>query len=151
MASATSWMHADSTAKSVGFDIQMAENGNNGTFNFNGYARGELTITVPVGWKVQMHVVNTGEGAIPHSLEIAKVTEAMPAQGVDPAFSQAYTVQLIPGMAVGAKDEVEFTASEPGKYWMLCGVPGHAAGGMWDWFVISSTASAPAVTIGKGS
>lgn len=146
---APSWMKADAATKTVFFDIKMAENGNNGTFNFNGYSRGEMTITVPLGWKVKMHVVNIGEGAIPHSLEIANVTETMPSQGVDPAFPEAYTVQLVPGMGVGKSDEVDFTASKPGKYWMLCGVPGHAAGGMWDWFVVSSTASAPSVTIGK--
>ena len=146
-----SWMKVDAAAKSVSFEIKAAENGTNGTFNFNGYARGALTITVPLGWQVHLHVVNIGEGAIPHSLEIATVTEVMPAQGVDPAFAQAYTVQLVPGMGVGQADDVDFTAGKAGKYWILCGVPGHAAGGMWDWFIVSETAKVPTVTIGKGA
>ena len=146
-----SWMTVDAAKKAVSFVIKMAENGTNGTFNFNGYARGDMTITVPLGWKVHMHVINIGEGAIPHSLEIAAVTEAMPSQGVSPAFDGAYTVQLVPGMGVGKSDSVDFTANQAGKYWMMCGVPGHAEGGMWDWFVVSPTATEPTVTFSKGS
>ena len=147
---APAWMKVDATAKSVSFEIKMAENGSNGTFNFNGYSRGALSVIVPLGWRVRMHVINVGEGAIPHSLEIAGVTTTMPAQGVDPAFAQAYTVQLVPGMGVGQTDDVDFTADKAGKYWMLCGVPGHAAGGMWDWFIVSETAKVPTITISKG-
>jgi|SRR5579872_1670574 len=145
-----SWMQVNAASKSVAFVIKMAENGNNGTFNFNGYARGEMAITVPLGWKVHMHVINIGEGAIPHSLEIADVTEVMPSEGVTPAaFDGAYTAELLPGLGVGKSDDVDFTADKAGKYWMLCGVPGHAQGGMWDWFVVSSSATQPSVTISK--
>ncbi|MGZ3509958.1 MAG: sulfocyanin-like copper-binding protein [Vulcanimicrobiaceae bacterium] len=148
--SVPSWMKVDAAKKSVSMTILMAANGNNGTLNFNGYAHGQMTITVPNGWNVNMHVVNKGEGTLPHSLEILKVTANIPNQGIEPpAFSGAETVNLIQGMGVGQSDDVTFVADTPGKYWIFCGVPNHGIGGMWDYFVVSSSAKTPSVTISK--
>lgn len=143
-----SWMKIDAPSKSVHFDIKMAENANNGTLNFNGYGHGDLTITVPLNWKVSMDVVNIGQGAIPHSLEIVPVTEAIPSQGSEPpVFDGAETVELINGLGIGKSDKVEFTAGKEGHYWMFCGVPNHGIGGMYDNFVVSPTAAMPTVRI----
>jgi sulfocyanin len=142
------WMHVDATKKTVKFDVFMAPNGNNGGLNFNGYHHGELTITVPTGWQVDMTVTNKGFGAIPHSLEVIKVAEGIPTQGSEPpAFDGAETVELNNGMNVGQTDNATFTADTPGKYWIFCGVPDHGIGGMWDYFVVSPTAKAPSVEI----
>ncbi len=143
-----SWMTVDAAKKSVSFEIKMAENGNNGTLNFNGYGHGDLTITVPVGWNVAMHVTNIGTGAIPHSLEIVPVTESIPAQGSDPpSFAGAETVDLLSGLGVGKSDDAIFTADSAGRYWMFCGVPNHGIGGMYDNFIVSSEAKLPSVSI----
>jgi sulfocyanin len=144
--SGPSWMHFDASKKTASFDIGMATNGNNGTFNFNGYGRGDMTITVPLGWKVHMHVTNKGYGAIPHSLEVVAPSETVPQQAVTPAFPQAETINLVPGMSVGQSDNVDFVANKEGKYWIMCGVPNHAIGGMWDWFIVSKSADVPSVT-----
>jgi sulfocyanin len=142
------WMHVDTAKKLVYFDVLMAPNGNNGGLNFNGYHHGELTITVPTGWNVDMSVTNKGFGAIPHSLEIIKVAEGIPQQGMNPpAFDGAETVELVNGMGVGQNDHATFTADTPGKYWIFCGVPNHGVGGMWDYLVVSSTATTPGVEI----
>jgi sulfocyanin len=145
---APSWMHVDPAKKTVNFDVLMAPNGTNGGLNFNGYHHGELTITIPVGWHVDMNVTNKGFGAIPHSLEIIKASEGIPNQGSEPpAFDGAETIELINGMNVGQSDHATFTADAPGKYWIFCGVPNHGVGGMWDNLVVSSTATTPAVDI----
>ena len=145
---APAWMKVDAATKTVSFQIKMAENGNNGTFNFNGYGRGGMTITVPVGWNVKMHVVNIGQGAIPHSLEIVPVTEVVPIQGVDPpAFGGAETIDLVQGLAPGGSDDADFLADKVGKYWIFCGVPNHGTGGMYDFFTVSQTATAPTVAL----
>ena len=150
MAMPPSFMTVDAPTKTVHFDIQMASNGNNGTLNFNGYAHGGMTLTVPLGWKVKMKVTNAGQGAIPHSLEIIAQAEAIPAQGIEPpAFDGAETINLLNGLGVGKSDEVDFTASTAGKYWIFCGVPDHGIGGMWDYLVVSSSATAPTVTYAK--
>ena len=147
-AASPSWMTVDAAHKTVSFAIEMAQNGNNGTLNFNGYGHGAMSLVVPAGWSVKMHVLNKGAGGIPHSLEILPVTESIPGQGVEPpAFSGAETVNLIDGMKTGQSDEVDFTADTPGKYWIFCGVPNHGVGGMWDYLVISSSATTPTVQL----
>ncbi len=147
---APAWMHVDAAKKSVNFDVLMAPNGTNGGLNFNGYHHGEMTITIPTGWAVDMNVTNKGFGAIPHSLEIIKVAEGIPNQGSNPpAFDGAETIELINGMNVGQSDHATFTADTPGKYWIFCGVPNHGVGGMWDFLVVSPTAKTPSVDITK--
>ena len=142
------WMVSDLATKTVSFVIKMAENGNNGTFNFNGYGRGGMTVTVPVGWNVKMHVINIGQGAIPHSLEIVPVTEVVPREGVDPpSFGGAETINLLQGLSPGASDDADFLADKAGQYWMFCGVPNHGTGGMYDFFTVSATATAPSVRV----
>lgn len=149
---APAWMHANAADKSVNFDVAMAPNGTNGGLNFNGYHHGEMTITIPVGWHIDMNVTNKGFGAIPHSLEIIKVAEGIPNQGSQPpAFDGAETVELTNGMSVGQSDHATFTADTPGRYWIFCGVPNHGVGGMWNFFVVSSTATQPAVDIKPSS
>lgn len=144
----TGAMTVDAAHKSVSFVIKMAENGNNGTLNFNGYGHGAMTLVVPMGWDVKMHVINEGAGAIPHSLEVLPVTESIPNQGSDPpAFAGAETVNLVEGMKVKQADDLDFTADTVGKYWIFCGVPNHGVGGMWDYLKISSSATAPAIQI----
>ena len=143
-----SWMTVDAAHKKVHFEIALAENGNNGTLNINGYGHGAMTIVVPKGWNVAMHVTNSGAGAIPHSLELLPITESIPQQGSEPpVFAGAETVNLIDGMKVGQSDEMDFVADAAGKYWLFCGVPDHGIGGMWDYLVVSSTATAPMVKI----
>jgi sulfocyanin len=146
--SSPSWMKSDPAKKTVAFDIEMAENGNNGTLNFNGYGHGAMTLIVPKGWTVNMHVNNKGAGAIPHSLEVLPITESIPNQGSDPpAFAGAETNNLVDGMKVGQSDDLTFTADTEGKYWLFCGVPNHGIGGMYDYLVVSDTATAPSVKI----
>jgi sulfocyanin len=140
--------HVNAANKAVNFDVLMAPNGNNGGLNFNGYHHGELTITIPLGWKVDMNVTNQGFGAIPHSLEVIKASEGIPNEGSDPpAFDGAETIELINGMGVGKNDHATFTADTAGKYWIFCGVPNHGIGGMWDYLVVSPTATTPSVDI----
>ena len=138
------WMHADPAAKSVEFDITMGASGEDSGLNFNGYSHGHMTITVPLGWTVSMKVVN--KDSLPHSLEIASAQITPPSDSVATAFPRAETIDLKTGMPPNEGDSLSFTANKVGRYWMMCAVPGHAAGGMWDWLVVSETAAAPEVT-----
>ncbi|MEJ2686004.1 MAG: sulfocyanin-like copper-binding protein [Gammaproteobacteria bacterium] len=138
------WVHIDAAKKQVTFDIKEGTNGQAGQYNFDGYARGHMTITVPTGWHVTMKVTN--DGSTGHSLEIIKAPKAPPVEKVKPAFKHADTKDLTSGMSPGSASTFSFTANKPGQYWMMCAVPGHALLGMWDHFVVSSTAKRPSVT-----
>jgi hypothetical protein len=79
----------------------------------------------------------------PHSAEVASGEGPVPNSGGDPAIPRAYTNKVIEGLAQGATDQMKFTAPNSGKYRIICGVPGHATGGMWIWMAIDPAAKTP--------
>ncbi len=146
-ATAPSWMHVDAPHKRVSFQVTAAETGANGTLNFNRYANGQMTVTVPAGWRVHIDFVNSGAGALPHSLEVIREVKPVPPQGIRTAIPNAAIRDLIPGIPPLQKDSFDFTAAPAGRYLWFCGVPSHGIQGMWDRFVVSATARAPSVTV----
>lgn len=133
--------------KSVSFTVKAADGGANGTLNFNGYANGRMTVTVPAGWRVHIDFINTGAGALPHSLEVIREVAKIPIQGIPPAIPKATTRDLIDGIPSQQQDSLDFTAQPAGRYLWFCGVPTHGYSGMWDRFVISTSATLPTVTV----
>lgn len=136
----------DAATKTATIPVIAGLTSNAGGWNFNGYARGEMTIVVPVGTKVVMPFYN--DDIVPHSVVIVTGSASnVPSTPGDPVFSGAYSNNPINGQMSGKKDDVRFTADKAGKYLMICGVPGHAASGMWVYFEVSATAKAPTVKI----
>jgi len=116
-----------------------------GGLAFNGYHRGEMTVTVPVGWQVVVHFENVDTAA--HSVAVLPSgahTQMTPASS--PAFAGATTPNFSSGIAKGPQQTFTFEASKAGTYEFLCGVSGHAISGQWDTLVVSATATAPSVT-----
>jgi len=147
-AAAPPWMRVDAAHKLASFTVTAAQGGANGTLNFNGYANGRLTVTVPTGWRVHIDFVNSGAGALPHSFEVIRDTGKIPPQGIEPpAIPRAETGNLIAGVPPMRKDTVDFIAAPPGRYLWFCGVPSHGISGMWNRFVVGAGAGMPAVTI----
>jgi hypothetical protein len=70
-------------------------------------------------------------------------------EAVATAFPRAETLNLKSGLPPNQGDSLSFVADKPGRYWIMCGVPGHAAGGMWDWLVISDSVKTPTVETTK--
>jgi sulfocyanin SoxE-like protein len=142
-----SWMHIDAANRHVTFVVTAAQGGANGTLNFNGYARGQMTVTVPSGWRVHIDFDNSGAGALPHSLEVIRAVEPVPPQAVAPAIPKAQTSDLVAGTPPQQRDSADFTAAPAGAYLWFCGVPTHGTSGMWDRFVISAGARLPSVKV----
>lgn len=143
------WMTIDPEQQSVHLTIVAAADGHNGTLNFNGYARDELTITVPFGWKVEVEFLNKGLGALPHSLAVTEETNPIPIEDGTVAFPRATTVKLVEGLAPGESDTFSFRANREGRFLLFCGVPNHGVGGMWNYFVVSKAAALPGISIKK--
>jgi sulfocyanin len=140
------FMSYDTATKTVELQVIAAFDHSLGGFNFNGGFSGNQTITVPKDWMVRMHVVN--KDAIPHSALIIAATTPIPALPDKAAIPRAYTTHLTDGLAPGdGSDDVPFKASPVGSYFLACGVPGHAASGMYIRFNVSDTASVPAYTM----
>jgi sulfocyanin len=116
-----------------------------GGFAFNGYQRGGMTLTVPVGWQVVVHFEN--DDTTPHSAAVVASgghTQVTPPS--TPAFAGATTPNFSSGLPKGGQATFSFEASKAGTYEFVCGVPGHAISGQWDALVVSATADAPSVT-----
>jgi sulfocyanin len=139
------YMSYDSASKSVAITLVAAANSAQGGFNFNGGSSGNQTITVPLGWTVEIDFQN--HDVVPHSALLTAAQSPLPAVPDKPAFPRAYTSHLIDGLpAQTGQDNVQFTANGAGDYLIACGVPGHAQSGMFIRFVVSDSATVPTDT-----
>ncbi len=149
-----SWMKANAAGKLVTLNIVAGFNANNGALNFDGYFTGDMTVVVPVGWTVEIDFKNQ-DAMLPHSLLVTKpyAPDHFPDQaGVNEvAIPRAYTDNPEAGIPSPKKDTVRFLAKEAGDFLFLCGVPGHAQGGMWTKLKIDPAATAPYVMIAPGA
>jgi hypothetical protein len=141
-------MKIDADQRVVRLLFVGAADGANGTMNFNGYGNGDMTVVVPLGWKVEVEFQNKGLGALPHSLVVINPVTPLPVEGGVPAFPRALTVKLVPGLLAGETDSFEFVASREGRFLFFCGVTGHGVAGMWDYLEVSREATLPGVRLG---
>jgi len=129
--------------RTVEFRLVAGQSAANGFFNFNGFAKGALAVTVPVGWKVIIRYANGS--ALRHSLDVIPYSGTQPDSAPPPAFAGASTKDLVGGIGVGKQETVAFIAANAGTYEFLCGVLGHAQAGMWGRLILVRTSAAPSV------
>lgn len=144
-----SYVSSDSLAQ---LDVWAGLGGANGAWNFDGYYAGNATIVVPVGWRVRV-TYQTLDANVPHSAAIVVAERPIPRDGseVKIAFPGAATPSFVSGIP-STREPVRFSfrASRAGRFWLFCGVPGHAQNGMWIWFEVSADSSAPDFRTGEG-
>ena len=120
------FLRVEAKTKTAIVKLYAGYNGENNGFNFDGYGRGELTITVPSGWRVRVTCSN--RGALTHSCAVVRgpMTVAL-------AFRGAATPILPPGSTT----TFSFVAARVGSYRFACLVPGHEEARMWDVLVVT--------------
>ncbi len=99
--------------------------GTNNGFNFDGYARGELLVSVPRGWLVR--VTCTNRAPIRHSCAVVQGPRS-----ATPAFRGATIPSPVVGLMQGKTARFAFRASRTGVFRFACLVPGHEAARMYD-------------------
>lgn len=137
-----SYSSADSL---VDLKLWAGYGGANSAWNFDGYYAGNATVVVPLGWRVEA-TYQTLDANVPHSAAVVETREEIPQSGSDVqlAFRGASTPSFTTGISsTRAPVTFDFRASEAGRYWIFCGVPGHARQGMWIWLEVSESAAAP--------
>ncbi len=116
-------------------------------WNFNGFVGGQGEIVVPVGSNVTINFVNSDPN-MAHSLGIeAERSSMMGALTPNAAFEGALSSNpgsLTDSTLPGESETLTFTVDRPGRYQMICYVPGHAQIGMWVTFIVSEDGSAGA-------
>jgi hypothetical protein len=133
----TQYLKYDAGTNTVTFELIGGPHG----FQFNGYASGGATLTLPPKANVVMNFIN--KDGTPHSAQVISGEGALPSGGVETAIPRAYTTQLIQGLAQEATDVMRFQVPESSSYRIFCGVPGHGLGGMWIWMKVDPAAKAP--------
>lgn len=143
-----SWVSTRISDSTVEFRLVAGMSPANGGMNFDGATGGSLTLTVPVKWHVVLHFRNDDEN-MPHSAEVTIAKSPVPAMpDTKPVFGGAESKDATQGVSVGTKQDIHFTADQPGSYIIVCAVPGHGAAGMWIRLVVSATAPKPEVAVG---
>ena len=144
---AMDWLRTDDAAKTVTMDVVAGKDATNNSWNFNGYANGNATITVPTGYTVTITFSNNDPN-MAHSIgATAKVAGPWPATpAATPAFAGAMssnpTSMTDATTKTGGPETITFTADKAGEYALVCFVPGHAAAGMWVNFTVTDGATA---------
>ena len=138
------WISVDDAARTVTIALVAGETDANNRWNFNGYANGEATVVVPIGYTVTVDFENR-DPAHHHSVGVLATTASYPPYFDDPApvFEGAITPNptsmtdaTAPGGGTGS---ITFVASEAGKYALVCPVPANAVTGMWIGFEVSES------------
>jgi protoheme IX farnesyltransferase len=119
------FLRVDVAARTVHVTLVAAYDGVNNGFNFDGYARGQLLWTVPLGWRVQ--VTCTNRGPLRNSCAVVRG-----AQSFTPAFPGAATPEPVMGLLTGKTATFTFRAARTGVFRLACLVPGHEAARMYD-------------------
>lgn len=119
------FLHVDAPTRSATITLIAGYGGENSGFNFDGYARGELQVTVPRGWRVVVRCSN--RGPLRHSCAVVRGP-----MSVRPAFRGAAIPQARVGLEPGQSASFSFRATRIGSYRLACLVPGHEDARMWD-------------------
>ena len=117
-----SWNAARHTARLL---LVAGYNGTNGGFNFDGYSRGRMLVSVPRGWLVTIDCRNGGSGY--NSCAVVRG-----AGSATIAFRGAASPNPAQGLAPGRSATFRFRVSRLGVYRLVCLVPGHALARQYD-------------------
>ena len=147
------WMQVNDSNQTVQMEVIAAKTSANSNWNFNGYANGNATITVPQGYEVTIEFSNE-DPAVAHSLGIGEARDRWPAtfKAANPVFEGAVTsnaTSMSRATAPGSSETITFTADQAGEYAMVCYIPGHATAGMWIYFNVSSDGTSGFSTSGS--
>lgn len=124
------WVSRDTVTRTVTLTLDVAGAPGESSASIAAARGGAVTVVVPLHWTVRWRWQNHDSTAA-HSLVVMPEREKVPLEGGAPAFPNALTRAVKDGLPAGTVDRATFVAEQSGWYWVLCGVPGHAADGEW--------------------
>jgi alcohol dehydrogenase (cytochrome c) len=144
------FVYVDDTDKKAVVKVIAADTANNAGFNFDGYSKGQANFVVPIGWSVDVEFSN--KSATPHNMALTANLKTPVTAVAPPPLSAPVAIPgpmtLSHGLSASDGTVVTgFYSDAPGKYYLVCGVPGHLQAGMWDHFTFSKTAKQPSIEV----
>lgn len=140
------WLAVDSAAHLATIELEVTAPAGAPSALLNGYREGGVQVVVPLRWTVTWNW-RSADSAGKHSLVVMAEREKLPTEGGRPSFTNAMSRSVTAGLPVGQTDRTTFEADQPGWYWLLCGVPGHALAGEWIGLKVDAEAGTAGVKI----
>lgn len=124
------WLSADARARTATLTLIASYTSALEGFNFDGYSRGALVVSIPLGYRVR--VVYRNNAVLPHSVLVTPYAKKDLSGGWPLAFPGAASPDATTGAARGVVQRFSFRVTKVGLYAIMCAVSGHEALGMWD-------------------
>jgi alcohol dehydrogenase (cytochrome c) len=142
------WIAFDATKKTV--DLLMIGNydATLSGMNFNGYGNGDMKVTVPKDWKVNVRVKNSSP-QLPHSVMITPESAKGTSANFKEAFPGAFSPDPLAGFTGNISQDFSFTPDKAGTFLIWCAIPGHGSMGMYDMLIVDDKASEPKIELPK--
>ncbi len=124
------WLSANTKTYTATLTLEAGYNGALGGFNFDGYGKGALVVSIPSGYHLTIAYDNKSE--YPHSVLVTPYAKKDLVVGWPVAFRGAASTDASDGAAPGAMQRFSFVPNKAGVYAIICAVAGHEQAGMWD-------------------
>ena len=124
------WLSVDARARTATLTLIASYTAALEGFNFDGYGRGVLVVSIPLGYRVR--VVYRNNGVFPHSVLVTPYAKKDLSSGWPLAFPGAASPDATTGAPRGVVQRFSFRVTKVGLYAIVCAVSGHEALGMWD-------------------
>jgi len=141
------WFSANVRARAATLTLIAGYTDALGGFNFDGYGKGAMVVSVPSGYRVTILYHN--KGAYPHSVLVTPYARKDLVEGWPVAFRGAASSDATNGASPGAMQRFSFVADRVGTYAIICAVAGHEQAGMWDVLGVTRGGK-PSITIVTG-
>jgi hypothetical protein len=136
------FLAADPAAKRVRLTLVAGLGSANNGFNFDGYGRGELQVSVPRGWRVTVDFRN-------HASRRTSAAVVTGARSATIPFHGASSTQPLQGVTSGGEERFSFTPTRTGVFRITSLVPGQAEARMYAVLVVTS-AGRPSISARPG-
>jgi hypothetical protein len=133
---------ADPGSKRVRLTLVAGLGAANNGYNFDGYGRGELLVSVPRGWRVAVDFRN-------HASRRTSAAVVTGARSATIPFHGASTAQPLQGVTPGGAERFAFTPTRAGVFRITSLVPGQAEARMYAVLVVTN-GGRPAISARPG-
>ena len=119
------FLGVDTRHRTVSVTLIAGYDSSNNGFNFDGYGRGELTVTVPAHWRIR--VTCTNKSAQRNSCAVVQGPMT-----IKPAFPGASVPNPLQGLEQGQTATFSFVPARTGVFRLVSLVAGHEEARQWD-------------------
>ena len=128
------WLTFSASQHTAAVTLIAGYQGANNGFNYDGYAHGQMVVSIPAGYSITVTLKN--QGSLPHSAAVVAGSPTSTTLAFAGASVPRHNIST--GLAIGQSAQFHFTPKKAGTFYIVCLVPGHEQLGMWMKLVVTS-------------